>query len=274
MAWLVLSLTGGCAENYDHSVAVLECDGTKIEAIERYRKAGFSGHTGLSRFVLVVSAGSWWRGRKEIDITHVDGADLSPMESAQPEVDRWRRLAPHGKASRRVFVSPGEFSAEEFAAISSCLERHIEQINRAFATPRPPVQYFEGDGFRERWAGLRSIVYKDGVWKGNPCMEANTSGFRFACAGDPFFFSVDAQGYVRFCVPSEPTGSCGRAVGRVLTDGHGAFVRSPDPRPLCAQGAFVEWLRSDWKRFYRECRLPSGHSLENLFEIRESEILE
>jgi len=273
-AWLLLSLTAGCARSYDHSIAVADCDGTKIEVIERYRQAAVSGHSLFSRYVLVVSPRRWWRKHKEIDITPVDTVDLAAMERTLPPAERWRQLAPHEKASRRVFVSPEEFSAGEYASISSCLERHVEEINRGFATPRPPVEYFEGDVFRVRWAGLRSIAYKPVVWTGNACHETNTSGFRFACADAPGFLSVDAHGYVLFCMPSYRDLVCGGAVGRISTDGRHAVVRSPDLRPRCAQGALTEWLDEDRMRFTEDCRLPSGHALTDLFELRESENLE
>lgn len=74
----------------------------------------------------------------------MDTADLSRIESTLPQAERRRKLAPHDRASRRVFVSPEEFSAGDYETISSCLLRHMEKINRGFATPRPPVEYFKG----------------------------------------------------------------------------------------------------------------------------------
>ena len=273
-ALLIAALVAGCARNYDHKIAVVECDGKRIEVVERYRRASVSGHTLASRTVLVVGSGPGSRDWQEIDITPVDTVDLSAMERTLPAAEQWRQLAPHEKASRRVFVSPEVFSPVEYATIASCLGRHAGEINRAFATPRAPVEYFDGYGFRDRWAGLRSIAYRKGVWDGNPCMEKNTSGFRFACAGTPFFLSVDSYGYVRFCEPSDPTGVCGRAVGLVSADGSHAVVRAPDLKSRCAQGAFAEWSAGDWRRFYRECRLTSGQALQDLLEIRESETLD
>lgn len=272
---LIAGLAAGCARNYDHVVASFECDGTKIEAIERYRQAGFSGHTLESRSVLVVSTGPRSRDRKEIDVTQVDSVDLSALERALPAAEQWRLLAPHQRgASRRVFVPPKEFSPGKYATIASCLERHADEINRGFATPRAPTEYFEGEGFRDRWAGLHSVAYQEGVWAGNPCMEKNTSGFRFACPGGPFFFSANGDGYIQFCESSDPTAMCGRAVGRIAADGTHVLVRSPDLRPRCALGAFTDWVASDWRRFYRECQLPSGKALQDLLEVRESESLD
>lgn len=195
------------------------------------------------------------------------------LERSLPPAERWRKLAPHEKVSRRVFVSPQEFSADEFATITSCLERHIEEINRGFATPRPPVEYFKGDGFQMRWAGLRSIAYKEGVWAGNPCQEANTSGFRLACAGAPGRLSVDSYGYVYFCVASDPVMPCGRAVGRISVDGLHALVRPLDLSPRCVQGALAAWLHDDPMRFTLDCALPSGEAFGDLFELSESETL-
>jgi len=138
-ALFLLGLSAGCAENYDHSIAVADCEGTKLELIERYRQAAVSGHTLDSRYVLVVHRGRWWGSRREIDITPFDTVDLSVLEQTLPPAERWRRLAPHETASRGVFVPPKAFSADEFATIAACLERHIDEINRGFATPRPPV---------------------------------------------------------------------------------------------------------------------------------------
>jgi hypothetical protein len=271
---LLLGLASACATNYDHSIALVSCDGATIEVIERYRRAGFSGHTGLTRYVLVVKVGRWWWNRKEIDITPVDTVDLSVLERTLPPAERWQPLAPHEKASRRLFVSPKEFSAGEYDSISACLARQAGEINRRFAIPRPPVEYFEGDGFRDRRAGLRSIAYRVGDWNGNPCQMANTVGFRLRCAGLAGFVSVDGYGQAQFCLSSDPVMPCGRHVGRVSADGTHATVRPPSPTPRCAQGALNDWLGDDRMRFTHDCRLPSGESLADLFTLRESENLE
>jgi hypothetical protein len=157
-----------------------------------------------------------------------------------------------------VFLSPDLFSAAEYTGIAACLERHVAEINRGFATPRPPVEYFAGDSFRDRWAGLRSVAYRRGDWSRNPCWDENTSGFRFGCAGAPFALGVDQYGWVRLCVPSTPDRICGRAVGRLSPDGRTATVRGPATSPVCARGAFAEWFGEDRLRFTRDCALPSG----------------
>ncbi len=46
---LLLGLTWGCARSHNHPIAAADCDGTRIEVIERYRQAAVSGHTLLSR---------------------------------------------------------------------------------------------------------------------------------------------------------------------------------------------------------------------------------
>ena len=77
----------------------------------------------------------------------------------------------------------------------------------------------------------------------------------------------------RIPTASRPTRLCGRAVGRLSPDGGTATVRSPDPSPVCARGAIIEWFGDDWRRFTRDCRLPSGEAFADLFEIRESDDL-
>lgn len=129
------------------SIATADCDSVKIEVIERYRKAAFSGHTLDSRYVLVVRSGGWWRKPREIDVTPVDTVDLTLMERTLPVSERWRPLAAHGKASRRVFVSPEEFSAGQYEMIATCLERHAGEINRGFATPAPRFSTSTETGF-------------------------------------------------------------------------------------------------------------------------------
>src|SRR5262245_59708010 len=115
-AWLVLMLclAPACSTRYDHSIAVVRCKGTTLEVIERYRRQGFSGWTGNSRIVLRVEKEGFWRRTREIDVTPIDTVDLSVLERLQPAGLRWRALAPQDKVSRRVFVSPKEFSVEEY----------------------------------------------------------------------------------------------------------------------------------------------------------------
>ena len=269
----ILSCLAACATRYDHSIAVATCDGIRIEVLERYRRQGFSGFTGDTRYVLIVKAGGFWRKRKEIDITPIDTIDLSGLERSLPAGDRWRGLAPHEKASRRVFVSPKEFSVTEYDAIASCLARHASEISTRFATARPPVEYFDGEGFSERWAGLSSIAYREGNWQGNPCQRVHTTGFRLPCAGLDGFLSIDGYGYVGVCVAADPVMPCGRAVGKIAPDGAHAFVRPPSRTPRCAQGALDKWLGEDPMRLTRDCRLPSGESLADLFSLLESENL-
>src|SRR5258705_6733164 len=147
---LLLGLASACATNYDHFIALVSCDGATIEVIERSRRAGFSGHTGLTRYVLVVKAGRWWWNRKEIDITPVDTVDLSVLERTLPPAERWQPLAPHEKASRRLFVSPKEFSAGKKDSISAYLTRPAGEINRRIEIPPPPREDVEEDRFRDR----------------------------------------------------------------------------------------------------------------------------
>src|SRR5262249_13150987 len=158
---LLFCLTPACSTKYDHSVAVASCPGLTLEVVERYRRQGFSGWTGNSRFVIRVRKDGVRQRSREIDVTPIDTVDLSALERLQPDGARWHALAPHDQASRRVFVAPGEFTVAEYDVIASCLERHAAGINRGFATPRAPTEYFAGEAFRERRAGLKSVAYRE-----------------------------------------------------------------------------------------------------------------
>jgi hypothetical protein len=98
---LLLCLATACGVKLDHVIAEARCGGLTITVTERYRRQGFSGWTGETRYVLRVPTGRFRERRKEIDITPTDTVDLTALERHLPEEERWRALAPHRKAWSR-----------------------------------------------------------------------------------------------------------------------------------------------------------------------------